>query len=145
MNTRNGRTKFKNFLIILDSGFSSTTVMGNMPGKLHPEKDDVIQWNVQAGNINTNIKVKVDFTVPALTATDFMTRKCHVYDSDKGRCDMIVGKDILIELGLNLKCFERVIEADYVTFKGSTTPMVDFTACIPGRSFDLFDDVRFLK
>ena len=31
--------------------------------KLSPETDAVMQWHMQAGNINTNIKVKVDFTL----------------------------------------------------------------------------------
>ena len=37
---------------------------------------------------------------------------------------MILGRDILTELGLNLKLSENVIEADDGPFKGSTTPMV---------------------
>ena len=38
---------------------------------------------------------------------------------------MILGRDILIELELNLKLSEHFIEADDGDFKGSTTPMVD--------------------
>ena len=38
---------------------------------------------------------------------------------------MILGKDILTKLGLNLKLSEHIIRADYGPFKGSTTPMVD--------------------
>ena len=54
-----------------------------------------MQWHTQAGNITTNIKFEVDFTLPALGATNFVTWKCHEHDSDKGRCDMILGRDIL--------------------------------------------------
>ena len=54
-----------------------------------------------------------------------MTWKCHVDDSAKGRYDMILGRDILTELGLHLKFFERVIEADVGSFKRSSTPIVD--------------------
>ena len=83
-----------------------------------------MHWNTQAGNITTNLKVKIYFTLPALIATNFVTWNCHVYESVKGRCDMILGQDLLIELGLNLKFYEHVIEADYVTFNGYTTSMV---------------------
>ena len=38
---------------------------------------------------------------------------------------MILGQEILIELGLNLKFSEHVIESDDGTFNGSTTTMVD--------------------
>ena len=38
---------------------------------------------------------------------------------------MILGRDILTKLVLNLKIIHQVIEAGYVPFKGSTAPMVD--------------------
>ena len=60
-----------------------------------------MQWHTQAGNITTNHKVKVDFTLPALRETNFMTWKCYVDDSDKGRYDMILVRYLLTELGLN--------------------------------------------
>ena len=41
--------------------------------KLCPEKDSAMQWQTQAGNITTNNKVKIDFTLPALSATDVVT------------------------------------------------------------------------
>ena len=44
-----------------------------------------MQWHTQAGNITTNIKVKVDFTLPALRATNVVTWRCHIDDSVKGR------------------------------------------------------------
>ena len=37
MNTRNGREKFNNFRILLDSGCSSMILMGRLVEKLHPE------------------------------------------------------------------------------------------------------------
>ena len=43
---------------------------------------------------------------------------------------MILGRDILTELGLNLKLSEHVIEVDDVPFNGSTTPMVDLDTSI---------------
>ena len=36
MNTRNGRAKFKNFWILLESGYSSTIVTGKLVEKLCP-------------------------------------------------------------------------------------------------------------
>ena len=38
---------------------------------------------------------------------------------------MILGRDILTYLGLNLKYSDHVIETDDGTLKGSTAPMVD--------------------
>ena len=38
---------------------------------------------------------------------------------------MILGQDLLTELGLNLKFSEHAIEADYGPFNGSTATIVD--------------------
>ena len=48
-----------------------------------------MQWHMQAGNITTNLKVKLDLTLTALIAMNVVTWKCHVDDSAKGRYDMI--------------------------------------------------------
>ena len=39
-----------------------------------------MQWNTQAGNITTDLKVNVDFTLPALSAKNIVAWKCHVDD-----------------------------------------------------------------
>ena len=85
----------------------------------------MIQWHTQGGSITTNIKVKIDFTLPELSATEILTWNCYVDDSAKGRYDMILGIDLLPSLGLNLKYSDIVIEADDVPFKGFMAPMVD--------------------
>ena len=80
----------------MDSGFISTIVMGGIVLNLHPEKDAVIQWHTYTGNITNNHKVKLYFTLPALSVTNFMTWKFHVGESSKSRYDMILGQDLLI-------------------------------------------------
>ena len=124
MNTRHCRAKFKNFQIILDSGCSSTILMGRLVGKINPEKYDVMQWHMQAQNFTTDIKIKVDITLPALSAMNSVMCKFHMNDSARGRYDMILGQDILTELGLYLIFSEHVIESGDGHSKGYTTPMI---------------------
>ena len=81
-----------------------------------------MQWRTQAGNINTNFKVKVDFTLPAISATNVVTWKCHVDDSTRGGYNMILGRYLLTELGLNLKVSEQAIKADDAILKGLQHP-----------------------
>ena len=50
---------------------------------------------------------------------------CHVDDSTKGIHDMILGKDLLIPLVLNLELSDHVIEANDGPFKEYTAPMVN--------------------
>ena len=90
MNTRKGKDRFKNFQILLDSGYSSTIVMVRIIKKIHPKEDAVIQWHTQAGKITTNINVKIDFNVSELSATKIVTWNCHMDDYTKGRYDMIL-------------------------------------------------------
>ena len=45
--------------MLWDSGCKSTIVMVNIVEKLHPNKNDVMHWHTQAGNITTNLKVEV--------------------------------------------------------------------------------------
>ena len=69
--------------------------MGRIVKILYPEKYDTTQWHTQSGDITTHLKVKVDFALPALSAMNVATWKCHVDDSVKGSYDMILGQDIL--------------------------------------------------
>ena len=92
MNTRKDRLRFKKFWIILDSGCSFTIVTVRIVEKLHPEKDAVMQWHTQAGNVTTNLKVKVYFTLPTLSTMNVVTCKCYVNNYAKGIYNMILGK-----------------------------------------------------
>ena len=84
-----------------------------------------MQFHTQAGNIPTDLKVEVDFTLPELSTTNVVTWKCHVDYSAKGRYDMILGRYLSKELGLNLKFSDNVIEYYDGPFKGSKAPVVD--------------------
>ena len=72
----------------------------------------------------------MDFTLPALSVTSVMTWKCHADESTRGRYDMIIGRYLLIELGLNIKKSQHVIEAYDGPFIESTSHMVDLGAYI---------------
>ena len=96
MNTRRGRFYVKTYQMLLCIRCSYTVVMGSLGEKLKLEKYSVIQWRTQVGHITTNLRVKVYFTLPALSATNVVTWKCHVDDSAKDRHFMIFGRDLLI-------------------------------------------------
>ena len=70
--------------------------MGRLVGKLHPETDSMMQCHTQARNITTNHKVEVYFTLPTLSATKVIKWNCYMDDSSKGKCNMILGRDLLV-------------------------------------------------
>ena len=49
MNTLSGREKFRNFRILLESGCSSTIVMGKMKSKIKQKTSEINMWETQAG------------------------------------------------------------------------------------------------
>ena len=61
--------------------------MGRLIQKLNTNKDAVMQWHTQEGNITTTIKVKIYFTLTELSATKTVTWNFHADESPKA--DMI--------------------------------------------------------
>ena len=70
MNTCTGKVKFRNFRILFYSGCGSTILMRRLIKKIKTKKYDMMQWHMQQGNISTNLKVKIDFTI-----TEFLRQK----------------------------------------------------------------------
>ena len=93
--------------------------------KLKIIEETVMQWHTQAGNITTNLKVKIDFNLPEFSLKKIVTCDFHVNDFFKSRYDMTLGRYILTALGLNLKLSEHISEADDGPLKRSTTPMIE--------------------
>ena len=87
-----------------------------------------MKCHIQECSITNNLKVEIDFTLPELSATNVVTWNCHVDDFAKGRYDMILYRDILTTLVLNIKFSDHVIESYYGHFKGYTAPMFDLGA-----------------
>ena len=54
-----------------------------------------MQWQMKARNITTNLKIKLDFALPPLSATNVVMWKCYVDDFAKGSYNMILRRDIL--------------------------------------------------
>ena len=81
------------------------------------KKGDAMQWHTQAGNIITNIKVEIDFTLTELSVTNIMTWKIHVGEYAKGSYAMILGKDRQKGIRITFKLSDHIAEADGGTFK----------------------------
>ena len=83
-----------------------------------------MQWNTKADNITTNLKVKVNFTLPKISATNIVIWKCHIDKSTASRYKIILGRDLLVALGLDLKCYENVVVGSEGPYEGCSAPMV---------------------
>ena len=97
----------------MDSGASSSIVLGIHKQKLCYKNTQPVKWSTQGGGFLTTHKTNVELVLPELDATKSMTWNFHMDDSQKNsRYDMIMGRDLLLELKLDL-CFS------YCTIKGN--------------------------
>ena len=103
--------------------------MGRLIKKLNPKEDAGMKWHTQVGNITTNMRVKIDFTLPGFIVTKIVTCYCHVDEFSKVRYNINLGRYQLEELGLNLKWSENIIVADDGLLKVSSEAMVDLGTC----------------
>ena len=58
-------------------------------------------WKNQSGKFTTNKMVNVDLLLPWFSATEFVTWKCHMDDSDVGIYGIILGRDLPTALGVD--------------------------------------------
>ena len=66
-------------------------------------------WKNQEGKFTTSNKENVDFCLPEFIATKKVSWKFHVYKQTNSRYDMILGRNLLTALGLDLKFFVNLI------------------------------------
>ena len=78
----------------------------------------------QAGKFKTLGKVNVDFCLPEFSSTKIVTWKCHVDKFTTGRYEMILGRDLLTALGLDLNWSENVIIGGRGPHEGCLAPIV---------------------
>ena len=86
-----------------------------------------MQCYTHAGNITADMRVKIYFTLPELSAKKIVTRNVHVDESTKSRYVMILGRHLLTALGLNTKLSEHIIKGYDIPLKGLMTSMVDLS------------------
>ena len=138
-NTKQGsRPKPVTLKALLDSGASSTIVAEKHVGKLKlkQSKKKTI-WTTPAGELKTNKVCRSQFTMPELHDNRMLEWTLHVAPN-MGAYDMIIGRDVLEDLGFILD-----FDKSQTTWDGSTIPFKDMSDDI----FDSFyiDDPEAVK
>jgi hypothetical protein len=86
--------------ILLDSGASASIVQHRYVEKLHLKRQrEPMKWTTAAGELSTNYKVDIAFSLPELHESRMVQWTVHVAESC-GNYDLILGRDIMRELGL---------------------------------------------
>ena len=112
LNTRKGKPKPVTIRALLDSGGAGTLVSERYVAKLLTSKKSNTQptvWQTPAGPVSTNRKVKVQFTLPEMQDDKLIEWECHVI-KDLGSHDMILGRDLLEFLGIDIRFSDQTVE-----------------------------------
>ena len=87
--------------ILLDSGASGSIVSERFVKRFKQKKDETCTWKTMAGSFTTSKQCIVEFTLPELNPTAKVRHKMYVVPK-MDKYDLIIGRDILQKLGMNL-------------------------------------------
>ena len=135
LNVSLGKPKLKTIKILCNSGATATILSKKFVKNLRTKQDSVQTWETPAGTFETHSKCKVDFTMPEFHPKRLITYKVHVTPQPMGY-DMILGTDLLRELGFILDFKEETI-----TWDDATLPMKPRDA-EPPDFYSLSDEVE---
>ena len=96
--------------ILLDSGASASLINGRFVEKLHVQDNKRTKWTTTASPLSTTKLCKIQFSLPELLPTRLVKWKVHVDASNQLPYDMILGRDLLHELGLNLNFEDKTVQ-----------------------------------
>ena len=82
--------------------------------------DAITQWKTQARKFTTNYKVKVVFCLYECIVTKIVPRECPVDEPTEGLYDIIIGRGLLMTIGLYCKLSENVISVVDEPYEGCT-------------------------
>ena len=73
------------------------------------------QWSTAAGVLTTNTKIATGFSFPELHANKLINQSQHVVDLNIDRYDIIIGRDLIRSLGIDIHGVDMTIHWDYAT------------------------------
>ena len=101
-NGHTNQARNKNVKILLDSGASASIIHHSYLRKNDFTQDKTIhEWTTMAGTFKTTRTAKIELKLPELNSTANIAVKCHV-TKEKSNYDLIIGRDVLRELGITL-------------------------------------------
>ena len=110
----------KRLRILFDTGCGATLINQSMVQRLPCKLAKSTTWATKAGTFDTKRKCKVTFCLPEFHIDRDMTWTAYVDESSSlnSRYDMIIGRDLLKELGMDFLFSQDLMEWD-----GATVPM----------------------
>ncbi len=110
-----GLPKPKDYIVLLDSGASGSIISSEITKKLRIVKSPKCTWNTAAGPLETNLKTKVQLMLPELSETKLIEWNMHIVSSKTMNYDIIIGRDMLEELGIIIDFKSKQITWDEIS------------------------------
>ena len=113
INIHSGKVRFITSLIILDRSSSSEIITGKFMSKIKKEILATTMWETKAGHFTVSEMANVDLYLPELSVKKVVTWKLNVGESNKVRYNMILGRELIAAMGLEIKFSEHIIIGIY--------------------------------
>ena len=98
---------------LVDSGASESILAKAKADKLPVKKTKKErQWSTAAGVLTTNTKIATSFSFPELHANKLINQSLHVVGLNIDRYDMIIGRDLIRSLGIDIHGVDMTINWD---------------------------------
>jgi len=110
-----GSPKIKDVTVLLDSGASSSIVSYKIARKLRLHKGAACTWNTAAGILTTSEKTTLQFMLPELSEVQLIEWHVHVVHNTSLNYDIIIGCDMLEELGIIIDFKTKQVTWDEVS------------------------------
>ena len=111
-NTNSARTH--TIRVLLDSGASSSVIRHTVVSELPQKHTATTEWRTVAGTLQTHTKVLIQVILPELNQTSIIEHETHV-TTHLCEYDMIMGRDLLIPLGININFNDMTIQWKHVS------------------------------
>ena len=102
-------SRLKTIKILFDSGASETIVSKSVIGSIKTRKDSSQHWNTAGGAAVTNEKAIIQFNLPKFYTKTIIQKNVHVFNTPMNY-DMIIGRDLMSELGVSLDFFHQKVK-----------------------------------
>ena len=137
---RKTKNKVRRMRVLLDSGCGATLVNKNFVNHDKLVNDKKTKWVTKAGKFNTTKKCELEFTLPAFNAKKIITWDCYVDEENNtnSNYDMIIGRDILHELGIDL-----LFSTAEMTWDNVTIPMQPITKLTEDWADQIENEIMF--
>jgi hypothetical protein len=112
LQTTLGQAKTEGIRILFDTGSSKSHVKRQRVKKLRLKRDSSATWMTAAGPINTTEKCKLNFSLPEFHLSRTIQWTFHVGTLENVPYDMIIGRDLMECLKMDIKYSTSTIEWD---------------------------------